>query len=128
MIHLTRHDAVIEVRETREYCVTELERVSNHIGTKVEKIRSRLKTVRDRVGSNNDDAFGRAALLLSNTDAFAGPDTIKRSYELVRKHLQDPVKALHYCVLDPDFERWVGSFVSTVVSPRKSGALTNLTT
>jgi hypothetical protein len=118
-IDYLRWEAVIEVREQREALRKDVSELSALPGRKArDLLKERTKLV-DWVGTNNDDAFECASLLLAETPARGGPDAIKKSYRTVRKNMCSPARALRYRVLDPQFLRLVDADIAHRDAPGK---------
>jgi hypothetical protein len=106
-IHHARWEAVIEVREKRDSLRKDINELRTLPGRKARAILNECTKLLDWAGTNNDDAFECASLLLAGTPARGGPHAIKRSYLEVEEAMRDPATAMRYHVLDPQFLRLV---------------------
>lgn len=73
----------------------------------------------DWVGCTLNRAYECAALLLEGSEAFGGPDAIKRSYFQVERNSHDPGQILRYHLLDPRFLSRLGLKHEIEVRPGK---------
>lgn len=94
LIHLSRYYAVLEVRERQEFLAKELEALSREDGLSREL--KRAQELSNEVGTTWLEAYEAARTVLKNTAAYAGPEAIKRSYQLVRRHMSDDGHAFKY--------------------------------
>jgi hypothetical protein len=60
------------------------------------------------LGRTLSRAFECASDLLERTEAFGSPESIKRSYRVVKRDINHPVRAFRYHMLDPNFLQKVG--------------------
>jgi hypothetical protein len=102
MIDFARYDAVCEVREKQKELSREIERFRHLAHTSKSIIEDKEKTLA-WAGHTLERAFQCASMILAETSAFGGPDTIKASYSRVRKAMLAPELAYRYHQLDPRF-------------------------
>jgi hypothetical protein len=118
-IDYARWDAVIEVREKRDSLRKDIDELRALPGRKARNILNERSKVRDWAGTNNDDAFECASLLLADTPAHGKPDTIRRSYLKVEKNMRNPATSMRYRILETQFLRSVGADLALGASPDK---------
>jgi hypothetical protein len=114
-----RWDAVIEVRENRDSLREEIDRLRDLPGHKARGILNERSRLLDWAGTNNDDAFECASLLLADTPAHGKPDAIKRSYLKVEKNMRNPATAMRYRILETQFLRLLGADIAQPIRPGK---------
>ncbi len=114
-----RWEAVIEVRENRDSLREEINELRALPGRKARDILNESTKLLDWAGTNNDDAFECASLLLAETPARGRPDAIKRSYRKVEKNMRNPATAMRYRILDSQFLRLVGADIAQPTSRGK---------
>jgi hypothetical protein len=107
-----RWEAVIEVREHRDSLREETNELRALPGRKAREILNESTKLLDWAGTNNDDAFESASLLLAETPARGRPDAIRRSYRKLEKNMRNPVTAMRYRILDPQFLQLVGARIA----------------
>jgi hypothetical protein len=106
---VARWDAVIEVRAKRDSLREEINELRALPGRKARDILNERTKLLDWAGTNDDDAFECASLLLAGTPARGGADAIKRSYRKLEEARRNPATAMRYRILDPQFLRSVGA-------------------
>jgi hypothetical protein len=118
-IDYARWDAVIELRRNRDSLRKEIDELRGLRGRKARDILNERSKLLNWVGTNNDDAFECASLLLADTPAQGKPDAIRRSYLKVEKNDRNPATAIRYRILDPHFLRLVGADLDLSFPPGK---------
>ena len=114
-LHYARWDAVIEVRENCE----QLRRTAKQLRKlKNPKARGRLKEI-EKLIREAKAGFKCAARLLLGSPAYAGTDAIKQSYREVEQNMKNPVTAMRYLLLDPDFVRMIGAHTGRTEAGKK---------
>jgi hypothetical protein len=88
-------------------------------GRRARNILNERSKVLNWAGTNNDDAFESASLLLADTPAHGKPDTIRRSFLKVEKDMRNPATAMRYRILETQFLRSVGADLALGASPDK---------
>jgi hypothetical protein len=114
-----RWEAVIEVRENRNSLRKDIETLRRLPGHKARDILNERSKLLDWAGTNNDDAFECASLLLADTAAHGKPDAIRRSYLRVEKNVHTPATAMRYRILETQFLRLVGVDIARPIRPGK---------
>ena len=118
-IDRARWEAVIEVRENRNYLREDIETPRGLRGHKARDILEETRKLLDWAGTNNDDAFECASLILADTPAHGKPDAIRRSYLRVEKNMRTPATAMRYRILETQFLRLVGVDITRPIRPGK---------
>jgi hypothetical protein len=118
-IDSARWDAVIEVRKNRASLRKDIDELRALPGRKARNILNERSKVLDWAGTNNDDAFECASLLLADTPAHGKPGTIRRSYLKVEKNMRNRATAMRYRILETQFLRLVGADITQPVSRGK---------
>jgi hypothetical protein len=126
-IDYRRWDTVVEVRENRESLPEKIKCLSRLVKDSAEKQRSCLERNLCWTGTNDQDAFACASMLLKHTPAFGGPDAVKKSYHTVVRNLRSPSTAMRYYIMDPEFLRKVGVAYQPDRSDKKITHLFDLT-
>jgi hypothetical protein len=106
-IDYMRWEAVTEVRERRDLLRKEIEELRALRGRRARDILNERAKLLQWAGTNKDDAFERASLLLAETPARGGPDAMDKSYRTVKRNMRNPATAVRYHILDPQFLRLV---------------------
>jgi len=106
MIDFERWERVCEVREKQE----ELPEVAEDLQARnaPQGMLEEQEKMRDWTGKDWLKAYECASMIVQGTDAHAGPDAMKTSYQKVQQNDRDPKQALRYHVLGRAIERRLG--------------------
>jgi hypothetical protein len=107
-IDYRRWDTVVEVLEYRESLPEKIRSLSRSVKPSAETQRICLERNLRWTGTNDEDAFACASMLLKHTPAFGGPDAVKKSYYKVIRNSRSQSTAMRYYILDPEFLRNLG--------------------
>ena len=118
MIDLARWDAIREVREKQKEFREDVEKLRTMPNVRRDLLEERRKML-EWLGRGSLRAYECAAMLLIGTEAFAGPDAMKKAYGRVERNSVDPKQATRYHVLQPRFLRRLGLESLLNVKPGK---------
>ena len=102
-----RWDTVVEVQEYRKSLPEKIRSLSRAANQPARFQRIFLERNFRRTGTNDQDAFECASMLLEHTPAYGGPDAVKKSYHTVIRNFRSQSTAMRYYILDPGFLRKV---------------------